>query len=231
MSQTTDTFGFKDVDPAAKPGLVRGVFDSVASRYDVMNDVMSAGVHRVWKDMTAARLNPQPGETIIDCAAWHRRHGSPLRQAGPAGKGSPREKGARRGRRKDSDRRLQRRDDRRRPREGRRAGDSLGGGRCAKRLPLPDACAEALRHLFGIRNVTDIPAALREARRVPEAWRPLPVPGVFPAGDRGSGQGLRLLFVQGHPGRSASWVAATGSPTSTWLKASGGSRTKRPSLP
>src|SRR5579875_1959892 len=62
------TFGFKDVDPSEKPSLVRGVFDRVARRYDLMNDLMSGGVHRLWKDMTAARLNPQPGETIVDCA-------------------------------------------------------------------------------------------------------------------------------------------------------------------
>ena len=47
---------------------MRGVFDRVARRYDLMNDLMSAGVHRLWKDMAAARLNPQPGETIVDCA-------------------------------------------------------------------------------------------------------------------------------------------------------------------
>ena len=68
MSEPQATFGFQDVDPGEKPGLVRGVFDRVASRYDLMNDLMSAGVHRVWKDMAAARLNPQPGELIIDCA-------------------------------------------------------------------------------------------------------------------------------------------------------------------
>ena len=62
------SFGFRDVDAADKAGMVRGVFDRVAGRYDLMNDLMSAGVHRLWKDMTAARLNPQPGETIIDCA-------------------------------------------------------------------------------------------------------------------------------------------------------------------
>src|SRR3954471_24586596 len=66
MSEPSATFGFQDVDPAQKPGLVRGVFDRVAPRYDLMNDLMSAGVHRVWKDMTAARLNPQPGETTVD---------------------------------------------------------------------------------------------------------------------------------------------------------------------
>src|SRR3954454_8646678 len=62
------TFGYRDVDPAEKPGLVRGVFDRVAGRYDLMNDLMSAGVHRLWKDAAAARLNPQPGETIVDGA-------------------------------------------------------------------------------------------------------------------------------------------------------------------
>src|SRR3989338_11557495 len=68
MSESTATFGYRDVDPTEKPGLVRGVFDRVASRYDLMNDLMSVGVHRLWKDAVAARLNPQPGETIVDCA-------------------------------------------------------------------------------------------------------------------------------------------------------------------
>ena len=58
------TFGFRDVDPKEKAGLVRGVFDRVASRYDLMNDLMSGGVHRLWKDAVAARMNPQPGEVI-----------------------------------------------------------------------------------------------------------------------------------------------------------------------
>src|SRR5579872_6016233 len=61
-------FGYRDVDPAEKPALVRGVFDRVARRYDLMNDLMSLGAHRLWKDAAAARLNPQPGEVIIDCA-------------------------------------------------------------------------------------------------------------------------------------------------------------------
>src|SRR3954470_8051366 len=68
MSNTSASFGFKDVDASQKAGLVRGVFDRVAKNYDLMNDLMSGGVHRLWKDAVAARLNPQPGETIVDCA-------------------------------------------------------------------------------------------------------------------------------------------------------------------
>jgi demethylmenaquinone methyltransferase / 2-methoxy-6-polyprenyl-1,4-benzoquinol methylase len=154
------TFGYQDVDPAEKPRLVRGVFDRVASRYDLMNDLMSGGVHRVWKDMTAARLNPQPGERIVDCAG---------------GTG-------------DIARRLARLSRQAKARRG--GGDAeilvvdynaemVGVGRDrvlepeiawavgdAQRLPLPDGSADAYVIAFGIRNVTDIPTALREARRV-----------------------------------------------------------------
>ncbi|MCA6297337.1 MAG: class I SAM-dependent methyltransferase [Phenylobacterium sp.] len=154
------TFGFRDVDPHEKPGLVRGVFDRVASRYDLMNDVMSAGVHRLWKDATAARLNPQPGETIIDCAGgtgdMARRFADLARRA--------------RDRRGGDDARILVVD---------YNAEMIAAGRVrglepeidwavgdAQRLPLPDACANAYVISFGIRNVTDIPAALREARRV-----------------------------------------------------------------
>ena len=67
-SGKTSSFGFRDVDATEKVRMVRGVFDSVASSYDLMNDVMSVGVHRLWKDAAAARLNPRPGETILDVA-------------------------------------------------------------------------------------------------------------------------------------------------------------------
>jgi demethylmenaquinone methyltransferase/2-methoxy-6-polyprenyl-1,4-benzoquinol methylase len=154
------TFGFRDVDPREKPGLVRGVFDRVASRYDLMNDVMSAGVHRLWKDATAARLNPQPGETIIDCAGgtgdMARRFADLARRA--------------RQRRGGEDASILVVD---------YNAEMIAAGRSrglspeiawavgdAQGLPLPDACADAYVISFGIRNVTDIPAALREARRV-----------------------------------------------------------------
>ena len=66
MSETRTThFGFQDVPEGEKAGMVHGVFTRVASRYDLMNDLMSAGIHRLWKDAVAARLNPQPGEPIV----------------------------------------------------------------------------------------------------------------------------------------------------------------------
>jgi demethylmenaquinone methyltransferase/2-methoxy-6-polyprenyl-1,4-benzoquinol methylase len=132
----------------------------VASRYDLMNDVMSAGVHRLWKDATASRLNPRPGETIIDCAGgtgdMARRFADLARRA--------------RDRRGGEDARILVVD---------YNAEMIAAGRArglepeinwavgdAQRLPLPDACADAYVISFGIRNVTDIPAALREARRV-----------------------------------------------------------------
>ncbi len=161
MSETQRaSFGFQDVEPREKPRLVRGVFDRVASRYDLMNDLMSAGVHRVWKDMTAARLNPQPGERIIDCAGGTGDVARRLAKLARAAK-------ARRG---GADAEILVVD---------YNAEMVGVGRervCeaeiawavgdAQRLPLPDACADAYVIAFGIRNVTEIPLALREARRV-----------------------------------------------------------------
>lgn len=62
-------FGFKTVDEKTKAGLVRGVFDSVASRYDVMNDAMSMGLHRVWKRYAMAVSGVQAGHQVLDIAA------------------------------------------------------------------------------------------------------------------------------------------------------------------
>jgi demethylmenaquinone methyltransferase/2-methoxy-6-polyprenyl-1,4-benzoquinol methylase len=61
-------FGYSDVDEDEKAGLVRGVFSSVAQRYDVMNDLMSGGVHRLWKDRLVRRINPRAGEAVLDLA-------------------------------------------------------------------------------------------------------------------------------------------------------------------
>ncbi len=65
----TDThFGFKTVDEGQKAGRVRGVFDSVASSYDVMNDLMSMGLHRAWKAYTVAVANLRHGDQVLDIA-------------------------------------------------------------------------------------------------------------------------------------------------------------------
>ena len=160
MSQSSASFGFQDVDPADKPRLVRGVFDRVARRYDLMNDLMSAGVHRIWKDMVAARLNPQPGEVVIDCAGGtgdmaqrfaRLARAAQLRRGGPDAAVHVVDYNA----------------------EMITAGRQRGWAPeitwavgDAQRLPLPDACADAYVIAFGIRNVTDIDQALREARRV-----------------------------------------------------------------
>ena len=66
MAQTH--FGFDTVDEADKASRVRGVFDSVAKRYDVMNDVMSFGLHRAWKAYTVAVANLKPGDKVLDIA-------------------------------------------------------------------------------------------------------------------------------------------------------------------
>ena len=165
MVESGATFGFAKVDPADKPGLVRGVFDRVAGRYDLMNDLMSGGVHRLWKDAAAARLNIQPGEVVIDCAggtgdmarrfaamagaARRRRGGGAARivvvdynaamvASGLAKIRSP------------------------------RGGDApiVWAVGDAQNLPLLDASADAYCIAFGLRNVTDIRRALAEARRV-----------------------------------------------------------------
>ena len=160
MDGAKSAFGFQDVEASAKAGLVRGVFDAVAGRYDLMNDLMSVGVHRVWKDMTAARLNPQPGEVILDVAGgtgdMARRFAKMARRARQRRGGAQTHvmvidynaEMVAAGRRKGTE-----------PEIAWGVGD-------AQALPLPDACADGYVISFGLRNVTDVQAALVEARRV-----------------------------------------------------------------
>ena len=160
MSEESASFGYREVGRDEKPALVRGVFDRVARRYDLMNDLMSAGVHRIWKDMTVARLNPQPGELIIDCAGGTgdiaRRLARMARRARQR-RGGPHARIAV----VDFDHEM--------VKSGiQRGGEpeiawSVGD---AQRLPLPARSADAYVIAFGLRNVTDIPLALAEARRV-----------------------------------------------------------------
>ncbi|WP_322867698.1 bifunctional demethylmenaquinone methyltransferase/2-methoxy-6-polyprenyl-1,4-benzoquinol methylase UbiE [Aquicoccus sp. G2-2] len=68
MNEKTTHFGFQDVPEAEKAGRVRGVFGSVASKYDVMNDAMSLGIHRIWKDAMMDWLAPRAGQKLLDVA-------------------------------------------------------------------------------------------------------------------------------------------------------------------
>src|ERR1700743_156528 len=68
MTDKTASFGFREVPEGEKEGLVKEVFSSVAARYDLMNDLMSAGVHRIGKDAMVEWLNPRPGWKVLDVA-------------------------------------------------------------------------------------------------------------------------------------------------------------------
>lgn len=68
MNEKTTHFGFQDIPESEKAGRVRGVFGSVASKYDVMNDAMSLGIHRIWKDAMMDWLAPRAGQRLLDVA-------------------------------------------------------------------------------------------------------------------------------------------------------------------
>src|ERR1700677_1708293 len=78
--------GYRQVGRGEKAGLVRAVFDSVAPRYDLMNDLMSLGIHRVWKQIFISDLQPRPHHTLLDLAGgtgdisfgWLKRGGGPV---------------------------------------------------------------------------------------------------------------------------------------------------------
>lgn len=159
------SFGYEDVSPGEKVARVKGVFRSVASRYDVMNDLMSMGVHRLWKADTMARLNPRTGETLIDVAGG----------TGDLAKGfldrADRVSG-RRGEAVSATAVVCDINDAmmaagRARRDLAAYGDRLGWV-CgdAEALPFPDATADALTIAFGIRNVAGRARALTEFRRV-----------------------------------------------------------------
>ena len=149
-SKPETDFGYRTVPVDAKKPLVRAVFDSVAPRYDLMNDVMSLGIHRLWKREFVQGLDPRPNRTLLDLAggtgditrAWRRAGG------GPATLTDINE-------------------------------DMLAVARTrvtdpgvtimivdAERIPLPDRSFDRVSIAFGLRNCTDKPAALAEARRV-----------------------------------------------------------------
>lgn len=154
MEQRNTHFGFKDVAWDEKQTLVRGVFERVASRYDLMNDVMSLGMHRVWKDRFVGNVRAHAQSRFLDVAGGtgdialrlNKRFGAPVLvcdiNAAMLGEGRDRlfDKGQ----------------------SG--ALDFVCGN--AEALPFNDASMDVYTIAFGIRNVTDIPKALREAHRV-----------------------------------------------------------------
>src|SRR5581483_10416758 len=154
----TASFGFRDVPEAEKKGLVREVFSSVAARYDLMNDLMSGGIHRIWKDAMVEWLNPQPGWRVLDVAGGTGDIAFRIAEMVRARGGEADIAVC------DINEKMVGEGVRRAGEKGEQAIRWMVGD--AEKLPLPDAAFDAYTIAFGIRNVTHIDAALREARRV-----------------------------------------------------------------
>jgi demethylmenaquinone methyltransferase / 2-methoxy-6-polyprenyl-1,4-benzoquinol methylase len=148
-------FGFERVPRAEKARRVRGVFDSVADSYDLMNDLMSAGAHRLWKRFTLSLANLRPGARALDIAGGSGDLAAGLaRQVGERGLIVLADINAamlRRGRDRLID-------------EG-RVGNVAYVQTDAERLPFPDGTFDCITIGFGLRNVTDKAAALASMRR------------------------------------------------------------------
>ena len=147
-------FGFEHVAEEEKAQRVAGVFDSVASKYDLMNDLMSAGLHRLWKAFTVRQANVQPGMKVLDIAGGTGDLARAFaKRAGPQGMVVLTDINAamlREGR----DRLLD-------------AGMMLPLAQCdAETLPFKDNTFDVVSVAFGLRNMTHKDAALAEMRRV-----------------------------------------------------------------
>jgi len=148
--KSTVSFGFRDVPEAQKETLVRGVFSAVAGRYDLMNDLMSMGVHRLWKDAFVDWLNPQDGMRVLDVAGGTGDIAMRIMARAKAEvticdiNTAMLSEGIKRA-----------------------GADAIqwvcGNG---EHLPFPDASMDAYTIAFSIRNFTHIDKALAEARRV-----------------------------------------------------------------
>ncbi|MBL8346461.1 MAG: bifunctional demethylmenaquinone methyltransferase/2-methoxy-6-polyprenyl-1,4-benzoquinol methylase UbiE [Rubrivivax sp.] len=156
MAQTH--FGFQDVDEGEKARRVRGVFDSVASRYDVMNDVLSMGLHRAWKAYAVAVADVHAGQKVLDIAGGTGDLALAFAKAAKVGEPNGgevwltdiNEKMLSTGR----DRLLDK-------------GVALPTAVCdAEKLPFPDGRFDLVSVAFGLRNMTHKEAALAEMARV-----------------------------------------------------------------
>ena len=154
----TASFGFRDVPEAEKEGLVREVFSSVAARYDLMNDLMSGGIHRIWKDAMVEYLNPQPGWKSIDVAGGTGDIAFRIVEMARARGGEAQVTVC------DINEKMVGEGKRRAEQKGEAAITWTVGD--AEALPAPDASFDSYTIAFGIRNVTHIEKALSEARRV-----------------------------------------------------------------
>ena len=152
----TTHFGFRDVPASEKQKLVGQVFTSVAGKYDLMNDLMSLGIHRVWKRYFVATCQVKPGDRVLDLAGGTGDIAALLKdRVGDAGQivlGDINAGMLSVGRDRMTDRGLV---------------QGLEYVQCnAEALPFPDASFDLVTIAFGLRNVTDKDAALREMHRV-----------------------------------------------------------------
>ena len=145
-------FGDELVSPEEKTRRVGEVFSSVARRYDLMNDLMSGGMHRLWKDRLVSRVKPRSGELILDMAG---------------GTGDVAFRMARRGALVTvADINADMLEVGKQRAEAKQLPGLSWKVENAEKLSFVDSTFDACTIVFGIRNVTDIPAALREAHRV-----------------------------------------------------------------
>jgi len=155
----TTHFGFQTVETKAKAGLVRDVFDAVADNYDVMNDLMSLGIHRLWKGSMIDVLNPRPNMTYLDVAGGTGDIAFRIHERVKAKGGDARIMIA------DINTEMLRVGKDRAEKRG-IAPDLEWICLDAQHVPLPDRSVDAYTIAFGLRNVTDISLALKEAHRV-----------------------------------------------------------------
>ena len=154
-SESTPHFGFETVREEEKAGRVQGVFSSVANRYDIMNDVMSVGIHRIWKDAMMDWLAPRPGQKLLDVAGGTGDISFRFLKRAGSGHATVLDLTA--------------------PmlEEGRKRAEAEALGTQldwvvgdAMALPFPDNTFDVYTSSFGIRNVTRPQEALNEAYRV-----------------------------------------------------------------
>ncbi len=155
-SAETTHFGYKTVPVDDKAELVKGVFDSVASRYDIMNDLMSGGLHRIWKRRTIEQAGVRKGHVVLDLAGGTGDLAKEFsKQVGPQGRVVLADINAamlRQGRSRLVDAGV--------------AGNLSVAQVDAQNLPFADNTFDRVTIAFGLRNVTDKDAALRSMFRV-----------------------------------------------------------------